>query len=154
MFRRWNVRAAPPNFRVPYQPPPPGTVVQPGWLFLRKMEKASLAFAPLPDLSIAPPIIQQQQLITPHSSNNMIPPTMMGPPTATHLSVPPPAILTSQSHQQLQHPRPPPQYIYNYPVNVLPQPLMSGNISIPPPLQHSNPPLQANIQSSHYYKLH
>lgn len=96
MFRRWNVRAAPPNFRVPYQPPPPNTPVTPGWFLLRKMEDANLAFAPPPDLCAPPPPISAATMHMNLLPPNAIPPNALPPifPYLGTTTIPPPNLRT------------------------------------------------------------
>jgi hypothetical protein len=44
MFRKWGVRALPPNLKTPYQPPPSDAPITPCWYLMKKMEEKGLFY--------------------------------------------------------------------------------------------------------------
>uniref|UniRef100_A0A914CEG9 YLPM1-like spectrin repeat domain-containing protein n=1 Tax=Acrobeloides nanus TaxID=290746 RepID=A0A914CEG9_9BILA len=115
MFRKWNVRAAPPNFKIPYQPPPQKTPITPCWYLIQKMNENRLMFAshrnvppppvppnfatmPPPRPEMNPTVVPSMNLPHPTAVPNMnvppptgIPPMNVPPPTTVSMSVPPPS---------------------------------------------------------------
>jgi hypothetical protein len=89
LFTKWNVRAAPPNFKVPYQPPPTGTPIVPGWHLLQEMQNNALVFPQqvAPSVPIIPSAMPPPNIV-PHGP----PPTYSMPPPVglPPMNVPPP----------------------------------------------------------------
>ncbi|CAD5231938.1 unnamed protein product [Bursaphelenchus xylophilus] len=113
MSIRWGIRAAPPNFKVMYEPPPSNVPINPSWYLMKKMEDQGLFYGYNVNLNGVPEISSEgippslfnavkdgpEGTILPitTSGGQAFPPPMNRslnvPPPPTDFSVPPPGLV-------------------------------------------------------------